>query len=339
MSSTGPSIKNACRIVNQNSCGSGSICGEDEQGVYILTNAHVAGTKIGRTVRVDIQPCSTCPKNKPIIANNSPIQKSARVILAGYSDRTQTDWAVLLIQSWSAIDYGIRPVKLSKQKPSISKSYYTMGSPRCVWPLRNTDIVPVDMQPNMPLWRWLPNAIGGQSGSGVYSDDDDLQYGLLTWSWGGLGAGQQTAEIYKQARDSTTAGLPRVPDLIPLPDYDDAETVDRTGLDDPVVEEGLFAQSGFRDLPIWHDPSDPKPEPEPDPEPDPDTPCDPCPDPANMKDWMIEHFRRQEEFYMKERRSLEEDVPSAPKDPEAPDSEPDSEPDDPDGDCDKIFGL
>ena len=46
---TGPSIRGVCRILNQNSCGSGSICGIQPSGnALILTNAHVAGTKIGR---------------------------------------------------------------------------------------------------------------------------------------------------------------------------------------------------------------------------------------------------------------------------------------------------
>lgn len=318
MTSTGPSDRNACRIVNQNSCGSGSICGEDSTGTYVLTNAHVAGTRVGRKVRVDIQQEGV----------SQPLSKDATVVMAGYSDRTQTDWAVLRIAGWSATSYGIKPVKLSKQKPSVQKSYYTKGSPRCVWPLRSTDITPVDMQPNMPLWRWRPNSIGGQSGSGVYSDENNLQYGLLTWSWGGLGAGQQTAEIYRQARDKTTSGLPRVDGLEELAkqNYDDEGTVDRTGLDDPIVEEGLFAQAGITDLPIWHDPSDPEPEPEPEPEPNPDT--------EKLRDWFIEHFRRLEEFYMRERKSIEEVEP-----PLTPDDGDNDNGDDTPCDDDKIFGL
>jgi hypothetical protein len=233
MSSTGPSVRAAVRVVNQSSCGSGSICGHYQGGSLILTNAHVAGTQIGRNVVFDA------------VVDGQRVRKDARVIQAAYSNRTQTDWAVLMCENWQAIE----PVYLSKKVPT--GSHYTQGSPRCVWPQRNTDITTVDQSPNSPLWRWTPNAIGGQSGSGVWSDTDNLQYGLLTWSWGGYGAGQMTAWIYKQARTMTTFGLPRVDGLVELPDESDETNVDRTGADDPVVGEGFFTETGITDLPIW----------------------------------------------------------------------------------------
>lgn len=237
MSATGPAIRAAVRVINQNSCGSGSICGRANGGIYIITNAHVAGNRIGREVKFDC------------VVNGQSKRLSARVVMAAYNDRTQTDWAVLFCEE----DPGIEPVKLSIERPR--GSHYTHGSPRCVWPQVGTDITTVDMADNMPLWRWRPNSIGGQSGSGVWSDNDNLQYGLLTWSWGGYGAGQMTAEIYRQALNQTTVGYPRIPGMIEVDLESHGDSID--GLDEPTVSAGFFAESSFTELPIWHKPGAP----------------------------------------------------------------------------------
>lgn len=199
----GPSAANAVRVINGNSCGSGSICGLFDGGSLVLTNAHVAGTRPGRDV---------------VIRTQDNIDRPSRVIMAAYSDRTLTDWNIVHVSGFQ----GIRPVKLSKNRPT--GSHYTKGSPRCVWPLTATDITTKDIDDDSPLWRWTPNAIGGQSGSGVWSDSNNLQYGLLTWSWGGYGAGQMTAEIYRQARNQTVAGAPRIDNLEELIGGERAET-------------------------------------------------------------------------------------------------------------------
>lgn len=229
--STGPSIRAAVRVINQNSCGSGSICGHHNGGSLVLTNAHVAGTKIGRAVKFD---CVVGGETKRV---------SAKVIQAAYSDKTQTDWAVLFAEDFTAI----QPVKLSKKRPT--GSHYTHGSPKCIWPQKSTDVTTKDMADGKPLWRWTPNSIGGQSGSGVWSDTDHLQYGLLTWSWGGYGAGQMTAEIYRQALNQTTVGYDRLPDLIEVGNQPHGEIVDVEG--EPQVKPGFYSEASIIDLPIW----------------------------------------------------------------------------------------
>lgn len=231
MSSTGPSTRAVCRILNQNSCGSGSICGIRNGKALILTNAHVAGTRVGRIVDVEVE--STGDRIK------------ARVIQAAYSDRTWTDWAVLeTIEPYEKV----KPVKLSKNRPS--GSHYTKGFPRCN-PHSGTDIRTVRLSSVDARWEWLPDAIGGQSGSGVWSDSDNIQYGLLTWSIGRNGAGQMTSEIYRQSRDCTLAGAPRVDGMTELPSSNDFDLPDVAGEDDPIVEEGFFAQRDITSLPIW----------------------------------------------------------------------------------------
>ncbi len=221
--SEGPSSNNAVRIHAGSGCGSGSVVGEG----LIMTNAHVVGTRVGR--QVTVRPRAT---GEDI---------TGTVIMAAYSDQTLADWAVVRCETGLE---SITPVPMSTKKPT--GTHYTTGSPRCVWPLRSTAVLTADIADNSALWRWRPNAIGGQSGSGVWGVDDDIQDGLLTWSWGGLGAGQQTSEIYRQSREQSTGGDDRIPGLIELI----APAPFKSG-GEVVVESGFFAQAGIQDLPIW----------------------------------------------------------------------------------------
>ena len=172
--SLGPSDRAAVKVTSGSSCGSGSVVGEN----LVLTNAHVAGTSVGKVCQV-----------KAVI-DGRDIDTTGRIIMAAYSDKTQTDWAILKTEGLQSI----RPVKLSKKPPSGNR-YYSKGSPRCVWPQVSVDITTVDDRQGVPLIRWRPATIGGQSGSGVWAYGNNLCEILLTWKWGGLGAGQKTSEI------------------------------------------------------------------------------------------------------------------------------------------------
>ena len=261
-----PSYRVVCRILNKSSCGSGSICGLDKDGhAYILTNAHVAGSRVGRQVKVFVE------------SQNENI--TATVVMAAYSDKTQADWAVLKTdQPYTKV----RPVPLSKKRPS--GVHYSKGFPRCK-AMQGQTIKTYDMSDKSALWRWDPNSIGGQSGSGVWSDEDDLQYGLLTWSWssnhGRKGAGQMTSVIYKQARNCSTAGEARWEGLDEVDnDYD----MDEIGDDDPIVESGFFSQSSIVDLPIWAEDKIVLPK---------------EPDSSGLREHLIEYHRAAAEFHEK----------------------------------------
>lgn len=218
----GPSTAAAVRVTAGNSCGSGSVVGAWRDGHLVLTNAHVVGTRIGRVC--DLR----------IVIDGGLVLTTGRVVMAAYSDRMLTDWALVHSEGLA----GSHIALLSRDMPK--GRHYTRGSPRCVWPLVSTSIVTADVSDTSPLWRWRPNSIPGQSGSGVWSVDDDLQYGLLTWTWGGLGAGQTTAAIYRQALTRSTAA-----DLRP----EGLEDVTRGHV---VLENGFFSQAGITDLPIWY---------------------------------------------------------------------------------------
>lgn len=239
-----------CRIINQNSCGSGTICGHMDGGSLVLTNAHVAGTTIGRTVKV--------------LAESINRQFDARVIRAAYSDRVIADWAILLIPNFR----DIAPVYLSKNPPDPNENMWTKGFPRCQ-PFAGQTLSQFQTLNNGVLL-WQPNSIGGQSGSGVVDMDDQVVRALLTWSWtqGGraYGAGQLTSHIYRQNMAQEVVGYEMMPGLIPLPNDDyDFTGVDR-GYDDPVLEHGFHSlplPRGIQDLPIWAEDIQPPPPPPP----------------------------------------------------------------------------
>lgn len=233
--------KRAVRIINGNSCGSGSLCGRDASGIYILTNAHVAGTRIGGTVQVEA-----------LLADGSGTEKfTARVIEAAYSSRTSTDWS--LLKADARFMAGLEPIRLSKDPPDAT-STGTWGCPRCEVPSGQV----VDTVNLGSVWYWQPNSIGGQSGSAVVQHG--VQKGLLTWTISGNGAGQQTAIIYSQSTKQNTDGPARVNDMIPV----------GGPLPGVVCEEGYHSESSIKDYPIWdEDGVDPVPD-------DPNGPI--CPD-------------------------------------------------------------
>jgi hypothetical protein len=76
---------------------------------------------------------------------------------------------------------------------------------------------------------------------------DGVTKGLLTWSWGGYGAGQTTAAIYKSLVNKSVDNTIRPAGLV--------EVSGRA-----CTEVGFFSEVGAADLPIW-DTSVPPPPP------------------------------------------------------------------------------
>jgi len=278
----------AVRITTGNSCGSGSLVGRDANSIYILTNAHVATNRPGNVVN-----CEAALKN----LTGSETFK-AQVIEGAYSSRDTTDWSLLKADSKHMA--GLEPIKLSIRKPDHSKSSSTWGCPRCEVP---SGQVLKSIVTDGAVWKWLPASIGGQSGSSVFQRG--FAHGLLTWNYsaagypGGLGAGQYTADIYRQSKNQTNDSAERPPGLTPvcqepqtdliegyakaegepslcnLGTFQDADELVQSGQ----VIDGFVRQSGVGDYPIWGDPDAVNPPPV---DPPPVDPTDPpvCPEPS-----------------------------------------------------------
>jgi hypothetical protein len=223
----------AARTYQGNGCGTSSLCGRDSNSTYWMTNAHVASTTIGRQCRLQV------------LEGGQIRSFTAVVVEAAYSSRTRTDWA--LLKGPPDILPDVKPIQLSKEKPDPNKITATWGCPRCE-PVRGQIIETVAMG---SVWYWLPNSIGGQSGSAVVQDG--MEVGVLTWTENGRGSGQFTATIWAQSRNQNTDGPARtgfeIPVVaVPLPPHD--------------LREGYFAapkETGdLGEYPIWADgPTDP----------------------------------------------------------------------------------
>lgn len=237
---SGPSSRNACRVRAGNSCGSGSLVGQYQNGSLVLTNAHVVGSKVGTN--------ATCQ----FAFGGTEVTRTGRIIMAGYSTRVTADWAILLIPDWQPVS----PVWCSRIRPTGEDRFYTSGSPQCVWPLRHQSQLRLISNNNAGFAVWDKPAIGGQSGSGVWNHATNFQQLLLTWRTGNNnGAGQPLDYIWSQGQAAMETGVlsgGAMPDgLVPLSDVN------------PDAEEGFFCEASIRSLPIWAEDQKPEPEPEP----------------------------------------------------------------------------
>lgn len=239
----GPASKGVCRCTQNGVCGSGSHVGIMDGKSLVLSNAHVCSTRLGRVID-----CHFPELTRTV---------QGRVILAAYSDRILMDWAVVQLETELDLPYA----KLSNEYPVSGKTHYTAGYPRCRGPYYS-ELTTVDIpsQYGGTLWRWNPNAIGGQSGSGVHSFGDDLQRGLLTWTWGGRGAGQTTRSIWHQYVNRAYYEAGTFGHLWP----EGLEELAQNRAEGTIP--GVYAEANITQLPIWAHL---------DPEPDPPAPDDP----------------------------------------------------------------
>jgi hypothetical protein len=238
----------AVRVLNGNSCGTGSLVGRDDKYIYVMTNAHVASSRIGHAVQCQAR--TTLGRIE---------QFQATVIESAYSSRTSTDWS--LLRADRQYMAGLTPIQMSTEAPRPEALTGTWGCPRCEVPRGQV----LETRQLGSIWYWQPNSIGGQSGSAVVQGDklDPVQVGLLTWTINGDGAGQLTSTIYRQSRERNTDGPARVPGML-VPTY--------AGTPDVELIEGYHAEAGLGEYPIWKaigPPNDPV---------DPVDPADPCPD-------------------------------------------------------------
>ncbi len=252
------------RCIAGNSCGSGTICGTDGDGSYIVTNAHVTGTQLGRTVSIDC------------VVDGQTKRTSGRTVMTGYSDSRMVDFSIIFVPELTSKRY----MPMLKTEPD-HLPFATTGSPRCIWPQVQK---PFGDARNYGdgLITGMPNAIGGQSGSAIYNNIGQ-QIALLTWSMNGRCAGQKTSKLWQvatsrnvQVADARPAGLRELGE----PCSSRPETREgvfgqcelfETAIGDRPVTANMISNvvgASMDEMPIWV-----VPQPEPDPIPD----CPPCP--------------------------------------------------------------
>lgn len=216
------------RCIMGNSCGSGTICGADAGGAYVLTNAHVAGTRLGVSVAVDL--VTSSPRTRVL----------GKTVFTGYSSTRMVDFAIVYVEGLSCRQY----MPMLKTEPNQTGPYGTTGSPRCVWPLVVKEFNDARSYGD-GLMTGTPNAIGGQSGSAIYNKFKQ-QVGLLTWSINGRCAAQKTYKLWQVAneRDVQLADI-RPDGLKEIVFGDRAETEEGVFGELPLLADCAETQEGF----------------------------------------------------------------------------------------------
>ncbi|QDV26725.1 trypsin-like serine peptidase [Aureliella helgolandensis] len=191
-------ISATVRVTVSGVCGSGTVVGRDSLGnALVLTNAHVAGTQRGRVVSLQRwNPDGTSEKG------------NGAIIAAGYGRGLSVDFALLKCNSTFAAE--VEPIPLADRYPKAGAPVTTYGCPRCEWP--SMQVLSLTRSEGQVL-RWLPEAIGGRSGSSVidHTDDGPRVVGLLTWGGGGEGLGQSTPFLLSAMRGA----MPKAFDVLP----------------------------------------------------------------------------------------------------------------------------
>jgi len=190
-------INATIRVTVGDDCGSGTIVGRDGNGqTLILTNAHVAGTQKGR--RVNVQRWNQL---------GDTFKGTARIVASGYSSAKQIDFALLACDG----DFGkdAKPIPLADRESNGGR-ITTSGCPRCEWP--STQSLKMTRS-GKQIIEWLPEAIGGRSGSSLldYTDNGPRVVGLLTWRGGGKGIGQTSMMVLAAMRGKLPTSFEAVP--------------------------------------------------------------------------------------------------------------------------------
>lgn len=165
----------AARVINGQVCGTAIHIYRDQQRSLWLTNAHVAGTRKGHTVRLEID-------------LHLRLRVNATLIAAAYRRGFDADWAVL---ETPPQPLPVCPIVVDDD-PEANDVMQSAGSGRCEQTYHRyryyenwvRDVVYSN-----------PNAIGGESGSGVLEATGRAVVGLLTWSASGKCVHQRSSAI------------------------------------------------------------------------------------------------------------------------------------------------
>lgn len=179
----------AVKVLNGSSCGTATHVYRDARYSYWLTNAHVAGTRIGQEMVLERY-------------DTVRTRYRARNVAAAYSRRGTTDLAVLRSDAVPDMPY----VPIAKRTPPRSAVQHSGGHPRCsptIWRHRYATRRTATTEYS------TPNAIGGESGSGIVSTRHGAVVALLTWSANGYCLAQRSDHVYDTLKTRVMNHEPR----------------------------------------------------------------------------------------------------------------------------------
>ena len=160
----------SCRVKVSDSAGSGTSIADDNEYIYVLTNAHVVGSSNRATCEFFRYGRKT--ERIPGI-----------VIWKAHSNKGVKDFAIIRINKSLFGDFPPRIVPLAPFDHVVSKDDYiaSAGCPQARWLQLWEGHALSDASRNRILF--TPPPLGGQSGSGVYTviDGDTYLCAILTW--------------------------------------------------------------------------------------------------------------------------------------------------------------
>lgn len=268
----------AAQVRNGNTCGTACHVAKTDDHSYWLTNAHVAGTQIGKEMNLHTH-------------DGKPATMRAAVVAAAFRRGSSVDIAVL-----RSAPHHSTPIPIAIDGPVDDDPQHSGGAPRCEpcsWKHRY-----VRQQTDALTWS-SPVAIGGESGSGVQDAQERAIVGLIAWSSRGMALAMNSRVVHQAL---TTEAIPAA-SLLPA----DA----KVACENPQpTEDGISFEAAPLPTSMWTNlkPTDPDPG-------EPDCPTIP-PTPKDLQDW-IQWIRLileiLEQLPLDQRQKIARSIPTLPQ--------------------------
>lgn len=167
------------RIRNGSSMGSGTVFRESEDAFYVLTNAHVAGTRLGN--RVELEFWRDGHQSRPV---------SGDTVAVAYIPRAYRDIAVVRVNKTRLGRYEPPVIPLAGSGDSFNyQNIFSVGCPSGRWPTAFEGFALRRQANGGDTIHFVPMPAGGRSGSAIF----DVQgrrpriIGLIAWRSTGEG--------------------------------------------------------------------------------------------------------------------------------------------------------
>lgn len=159
------------RIQNGNGIGSGCVIAKDENYLFCLTNAHVAGRQVGQSVRVEFW--SKGYKSAPL---------TGIVVRAWYVDQYRRDIAIVAVERRMLGSVDPPAIPLARPGDVVDlRSFKTVGCPGGVWPNEVAGHAYAHDASAGDCVYFRPAPAPGRSGSPILSADGSKVVALIAW--------------------------------------------------------------------------------------------------------------------------------------------------------------
>ena len=183
----------SCRVRVSSAAGSGTSIAEDDDSIYVLTNAHVVGSNKS----------ATCEFFR---YGRKTTRIPGSVVWKSHNERTVNDFAIIKLQKSAFGDYPPRIAPFAPVDHQIKQNDYiaSAGCPQARWLQLWEGHALSDAGRDRVLF--TPPPLGGQSGSGVYTviDGDTYLCGVLTWSIQGKGGAIHIGNFLRAYKGETS---------------------------------------------------------------------------------------------------------------------------------------